>query len=60
MKEKLMDLIEVRRIIALMVAVIFVILAFIGRIENQFVENVILMVVTYYFAKETALDKAEK
>ena len=60
MKEKLIDLIEVRRIIALLVTVIFVVLAFLGKIENQFVENIILMVVTYYFAKETALDKPEK
>ena len=59
MKEKLKNLIEVRKIIALMVAVMFVVLSFLGVIESKLIEYVIISVISFYFAKSTALDKPD-
>lgn len=56
MKTKLAALIEVRKIIALMFSVLFCFMAFTGRIEPQIALTVILMVISYYFGKSTALD----
>lgn len=57
MKTKLAALIEVRKIIAFVAMAVFVILALKGDLQTEFIENVVLMVIAFYFAKSTALDK---
>lgn len=59
MRRKIEALIEVRKLIALMFAALFVYLAITGKLEPAIVVNVILMVIGYYFGKSTALDKPE-
>ena len=56
MKSKLAALIEVRKIMAFITMLVFVILALKGRFQVDFVQNVVLMVIAFYFAKSTALD----
>ena len=57
MKTKLAALIEVRKIIAFVAMAVFVVLALKGDLQPEFIENVVLMVIAFYFAKSTALDK---
>lgn len=57
MLEKLKDLIEVRRIIALITIMIFGIMALKGDLDMDFIKSIVTTVVIFYFAKETALDK---
>lgn len=59
MKQKLTNLIEVRKIIALLISVLFVVLAFLGKIDSKLVEYVITTIIAFYFAKSTALDKPD-
>jgi quinol-cytochrome oxidoreductase complex cytochrome b subunit len=54
---KLRALIEVRKIIALMFAVLFAVMTYQGKINPETALTVILMVIGYYFGKSTALDK---
>ena len=56
MKEKLSALLEVRKIIALVIVFVFVFLAVTGKLNSDKAFEIILMVITYYFAKSTALD----
>ncbi len=58
MKEKLSKLIEVRKIIAFVTIILFVILSLKGVLQTDFIQNVILTVIAFYFAKSTALDKS--
>jgi len=58
MKEKLAKLIEVRKIIALLITLLFVALCLIGVINGDKAFEVVLMVIAFYFGKSTALDKA--
>ncbi len=58
MKEKLVDLLEVRKIIALLVVALFIALSYTGKIDADKSYSVILMVVAFYFGKSTALDKS--
>ena len=60
MKNKLTSLLEVRKIVTFVVVVIFAILSLNGSLTPNFVENVILIVISYYFAKSTALDRNAK
>jgi hypothetical protein len=60
MKKKLEALIEVRKIIAFLVTGVFVYMAVKNKLDIEFVKNVVLMVIAFYFAKSTALDKQEK
>lgn len=60
MKNKLSALIEVRKIIAFIVVLVFVVLSFKNVLETNFIQNVILMVLAFYFAKSTALDRGDK
>jgi hypothetical protein len=55
-KSKLVALIEIRKIIAILVTVLFIYLAVTDRLDHQFIMNVIIMIVSFYFAKSTALD----
>ena len=57
MLKKLTDLLEVRKLIALGITVLFVILALCGAIDTKLVEYVVTTVIAFYFAKSTALDK---
>jgi hypothetical protein len=57
MKNKASNLIEVRKITALLVVFLFVVLSFMGKLETNFIQTVIISVVAYYFGKSTALDK---
>lgn len=55
--DKLKKLIEVRKLIALSITLMFIILSFIGRTDAKLVEYVVIAVISFYFAKSTALDK---
>jgi hypothetical protein len=57
MKKKIEALIEVRKIIALMFAGLFVYMAVTETLNANDVLNIVLMVIGYYFGKSTALDK---
>ena len=57
MKNKLAALIEVRKIIAFVTMAVFVILSLKGTLQTDFIQNVVLMIIAFYFAKSTALDK---
>ncbi|WP_113673769.1 hypothetical protein [Vallitalea guaymasensis] len=59
MKEKLTSLLEVRKIIAILVVVLFIALSITGSIDADKSYSVILMVVSFYFGKSTALDKPQ-
>lgn len=54
--EKLKSLIEVRKLIALGITTMFIVLAFMGQIDGKLIEYVVVAVISYYFAKSTALD----
>lgn len=60
MKEKLMSLLEVRKLISLNIVALFVVLALQGRIDTKLVEFVVTTVIAFYFAKSTALDQPLK
>lgn len=60
MKKKLTALLEVRKLVTFVIIVIFAILSLKGSLTTNFIENVILIVISYYFAKSTALDKGER
>lgn len=55
--QKLINLIEVRKIISLLITFVFCFLAITKQIDAKLVEYVITTVIAYYFAKSTALDK---
>lgn len=57
MRKKLEALLEVRKIIAIVVALTFVGLACFGVFEPTFTQTIITMVISYYFGKSTALDR---
>ncbi len=59
MKEKLHALLEVRKIIALLVVLLFVVLSALGKIDAVKSYSIIIMVVAFYFGKSTALDKPQ-
>lgn len=58
MKEKLSALIEVRKITALLIVLLFIALSLMEKLEINFIQTVIISVVSYYFGKSTALDKS--
>lgn len=60
MKKKIEALIEVRKIIALMFAGLFVYMAVTKTLNASDVLNIVLMVIGYYFGKSTALDKPKE
>lgn len=60
MKNKISALIEVRKIIAFITVFLFVILSLKGILQVDFIQNVVLMVIAFYFAKSTALDGDNK
>lgn len=56
MIDKFKELLEVRKIIALAVMVLFFILAILGKIDAKLIEYVIISIFSFYFGKSTALD----
>lgn len=60
MKQKLSKLIEIRKISMLLIMFLFITLSFMKVLETNFVQNVILIVVSFYFGKSTALDQPRK
>jgi len=56
MLDKFKELLEVRKIIALFVMVLFFVLAIIGKIDGKLIEYVIISIFSFYFGKSTALD----
>lgn len=57
MIKKLEALIEVRKIIALVILVVFVYMSVTKQLDEEFVKYTVLSVVSFYFGKSTALDK---
>ncbi|WP_113671181.1 hypothetical protein [Vallitalea guaymasensis] len=57
LKEKLTALIEVRKIIALVITILFFVLCIMEKISPDKAFEIVLMVIAFYFAKSTALDK---
>lgn len=57
MKQKFAALIEVRKLVALSTMALFIVLSLLGRLEVNFIQTVIVSVVSYYYGKSTALDK---
>jgi hypothetical protein len=55
MKEKLQSLIGVRKIIALSITLLFIILAIMGKVDSKLVEYTVTSVISFYFGKSTAL-----
>lgn len=55
MKEKLQALIGVRKIIALAITLLFIILAIMGKVDSKLVEYTVTSVIAFYFGKSTAL-----
>lgn len=53
MKEKLTKLLEVKKIMALIMTVLFFILAIRGDISTEQTMSVIIMIMTYYFTVST-------
>jgi len=60
MKEKLAALIEVRKLIALSSVLLFFILAFMGKLQVDFIQNVIITVISFYFGKTVEAAKHNK
>lgn len=54
--EKLAKMVETRKIIALLIVVVFIVLSFKGVLETNFIQTVIITVISFYFGKSTALD----
>lgn len=60
MKNKLTALIEVRKIITLLFALVFAYLAIVERIPVEYTLSILTMVFGYYFGKSTAQDSGSK
>lgn len=58
MLQKLSNLIEVKKLIALMISITFIILSLAGVIPGDSFINIFLMIIGYYFGQSTA--KANK
>lgn len=61
-KEALLHLIGVRKIIALSITTMFIYLVIFkkGTVDKQLVQYIVVAVISYYFAKSTALDDPAK
>jgi hypothetical protein len=54
MKEKLASLIEVKKLIALMLCVTFIILSLMGKIDSSNFIQLFSVIVAFYFGQSTA------
>lgn len=57
MKTKLAALIETRKLIALSTILLFIVLSVMGVLEVQFIQTVIISVISFYFGKAQSLDR---
>lgn len=57
---KLTDLIEVKKIIALIVVIVFCWLAVAGRVDTAIFTSVVTLIVGYYFGQSTARQTASE
>jgi len=51
MKNKVSALIEVRKLIALFTILLFVTLSLMGKLETNFIQTVVISVISFYFGK---------
>ncbi|URZ16852.1 hypothetical protein CLFE_028990 [Clostridium felsineum DSM 794] len=59
MLNKLEELLEVRSLIAIAMTVVVLVLAFLGRLDGEFLKTIVTMVITYYFANKATLDQSK-
>lgn len=55
MKKKITSLIEVRKIMALVTVALFVALSLMGILETNFIQTVIISVISFYFGKTSGI-----
>lgn len=60
MKSKLTQLLEVRKLIALSSVLLFIVLAVMGSLQVDFIQTVIITVISFYFGKTTEEAKCKK
>lgn len=60
MMKKISALVEVRKIIAIVTVALFVALSLMEVLETNFIQTVIITIVSFYFGKSTALDKSKE
>lgn len=60
MKKKLSALLEVRKIMALTIIILFIVLSLKQTLQIEFVQTVIISIISFYFGKSTALDQAKE
>ena len=60
MKKKLENLIETRKIIAILTTFLFIGLACFGVLEVNFIQTMIVTVISYYFGKTSAIEEQKK
>lgn len=57
MKNKLINLLEVRKLIALLTVLLFIILSLLGVLETNFIQTVIITVISFYFGKTSSINE---
>ncbi|ATP41472.1 hypothetical protein CSE16_16150 [Solibacillus sp. R5-41] len=57
MKNKLTSLLEVRKIIALVTVLLFFVLSVKGLLETNFIQTVIISIVSFYFGKTASINE---
>lgn len=57
MKNKLVNLLEVRKLIALLTVLLFIILSLFGALETNFIQTVIITVISFYFGKTSNVNE---
>lgn len=57
MKHKLTSLLEVRKIIALITISLFFALSVMGKLETNFIQTVIISIVSFYFGKTANINE---
>lgn len=60
MKQKLSSLIEVRKLIALSSVLLFIMLSLMEKLQVDFIQTVIITVISFYFGKTTEAAKNSK
>ncbi|UUV25834.1 MULTISPECIES: hypothetical protein [Lysinibacillus] len=57
MKQKFSALIEVRKLIALLTVLLFVTLSLMGNLETNFIQTVVISVISFYFGKTSNVNE---
>ncbi|WP_199614417.1 hypothetical protein [Paenibacillus alkalitolerans] len=60
MIQKLTSLLETRKLSALAIILLFIVLSLMGKLEVNFIQTVIISVVSFYFGQSTARDNPKK